>query len=251
MVPRVGKWVKDASFGTVSRALCTIYAFMKSILIAVLSLGVSLTVFAEDGAKRPNVAVGVELGTTGAGASLWVTASKRFDFTVGYGALSSNQDYSTNGVDYLGSVELSNGFATAQWHPTGGSFHFLAGVVFTENSVRVVGSPQDGTTYELDGVEYPASLVGSIIGNVGWDKSAAPYFGIGFSKRPQGKGWGAYINAGVMESGSAVARLEATGAIADQSAFQDDLRAEEQALNDELSEFELFPVVRAGLMYRF
>ncbi len=224
---------------------------MKSILVAVLSLGVSLTVFAEDEAKRPNFAMGVELGTTGAGASLWMSASKQFAFTVGYGALNEDQDYSTGGVDYLGSVDLSNGFATVQWHPKGGSFHILAGAVFTDNAVRVVGSPQDGTTYELDGMEYPAALVGSIVGNVGWEKSAAPYLGIGFSKRPQARGWGAYINAGVMQSGSAIARLEATGAIADQPAFQDDLRAEEQQLNDELSEFELFPVIRAGLMYRF
>ncbi len=224
---------------------------MRSFIITVLSLGVSLSAPAEDGGKKSNLALGLELGTTGAGASLWLSASNQLVFNVGYGSLDEDQDYSTGGVDYLGNVDLSNGFATVNWHPGGGSFHFLAGAVFTENAVQVVGRPEDGTTYELDGVDYPASLVGSIVGDVGWEKSTAPYVGVGFSKRPQGKGWGAYINAGVMESGSAVARLEATGSIADEPAFEADLRAEEEELNDELSEFDLYPVVRAGLMYRF
>lgn len=224
---------------------------MKTILGALLVVGSSWTALAEEEEKSPFFAVGLEGGTTGLGASVWLTASKQFTINGGFGSFDTDEEYSTDGVDYEGNVDLSNGFATLNWHPGGGNFHLSAGVVFTDNAVRVVGSPQEGTTYELDGTEYPASLVGTITGDVTWEKSTAPYFGLGFSKRPQGKGWGAYINAGVMESGSAVARLEATGAISSQPSFQEDLRAEEQELNDELDEFDLYPVVRVGVMYRF
>lgn len=224
---------------------------MKTTIISLLALGGCCAALADEAEKPPRFAVGVEAGTTGLGGSIWLSASKQFTLNAGYGSLDSDEEYSTDGVDYASNVDLSNGFATLQWHPGGGSFHLSAGVVFTENAVHVVGSPQDGTTYELDGTTYPASMVGSIMGDVEWEKSTAPYFGLGFSKKPQGQGWGAYINAGVMQSGSAVASLSATGAIADQPSFQSDLRAEEQELNDELDEFDLYPVVRVGLMYRF
>ncbi|MDQ8184844.1 hypothetical protein [Pelagicoccus sp. SDUM812002] len=220
-------------------------------LLALIACSVAAGQKTTEANATSRFALGVEGGTTGLGGSVWFTASKQFTFNAGYGSLSEDKDYSTDGVDYSGNVDLSNGYATIQWHPGGGGFHLLAGVVFTENSVNVVGRPESGTTYDLDGVEYPASLVGTIVGDVEWDNSTAPYIGFGFSKKPEGKGWGAYINAGVMDAGSAVARLEATGLIADQPQFESDLRAEEQDLNDELDEFDLYPVVRLGVMYRF
>ncbi|EDY81583.1 outer membrane insertion C-terminal signal domain protein [Verrucomicrobiia bacterium DG1235] len=201
--------------------------------------------------KNPIVALGLEAGSTGFGGSLWVTVSDQFVVNMAMGGADQSADYTTGGVDYTGSVDLANSLAVLEWHPSGGRFHLSAGMVLADNAVQVVGRPLEGTTYELDGVLYPATLVGSITGDVEWEESIAPYLGLGFSKRTRGQGWGAYFNAGVMYSGSAAAVLEATGLIAEEPEFLSHLRVEERELNEELDKFELYPVVRAGLMYRF
>lgn len=200
---------------------------------------------------EPAFALGVEAGTTGLGASTWFSASDQLSFNLGFGALDRDDDYTTDGVDYSGNVNLSNGFAILQWHPGGGPFHLSAGAVLADNQVSVVGQPQDGTTYEIGGVSYPATQVGSILGDVDWENALAPYIGLGWAKAPRKEGWGLFLNVGVMQSGSAQASLDATGLIANDPTFQANLRAEEQSVNDELDEFDLFPVARIGLMYRF
>ena len=198
-----------------------------------------------------SLAFGAEAGTTGLGASVWLTASSRLVVTAGYGSLTGDHDYSTNGVDYNGSVDLSNGYALVRWHPFAGHFHLSTGAVLTENTITVTGRPQDGTTYDIDGVQYPAEIVGSIVGDVKWDKSLVPYFGLGWSKQPLEGGWGAFLDLGVIQSGSADATLSATGTAASDPTFQDHLRAEEQDVNNELDSYELFPVARIGVLYRF
>ncbi len=219
-----------------------------ALLLAASALG-SIASAAEN--ERHSIAFGGEAGTTGLGASVWWTASSSLVLTVGYGGLDADHDYSTEGVDYEGSADLANGYALLRWHPMKGHFHLSAGAVLANNALSVVGSPENGTTFEIDGVDYPAAQVGSIVGDVEWEKSLVPYFGFGWSKTPQTGGWGAFLDIGVVQSGSATASLNATGPIASDATFQQRLRAEENSVNDELEGFDLFPVARIGLLYRF
>lgn len=220
--------------------------------LGVATLSCSLC-FGQNGQRdyTPTFAVGGDFGTTGVGGSLWISASSRLVVTLGFDSLDMNQDYSTDGVDYDGNIDFSNGYALLRWHPMDGSFHLSTGAVKTDNSIRVVGRPQDGTTFDIDGVDYSATLVGSIVGDVQWEKSLVPYFGIGWAKQPQRRGWGSFLDIGVIQSGSPDADLTATGTIADDPTFQANLLAEEREINDELDKFELFPVARFGLLYRF
>ncbi len=57
-----------------------------------------------------------------------------------------------------------------------------------------------------------------------------------------------YIDLGIMATGSAQAALTASGLIASDPTFQQQLR---QEVNDELDAFDLFPVLKIGFMYRF
>lgn len=201
--------------------------------------------------KASRIAIGANAGTTGLGASVWITASPKWVVKLGYDSYDTDESYETDEVDYNGNIDLSNGFAMLEWHPGAGGFYLSAGAVATSNKVGVTGNPRNGTTFEFDGTVYSASDVGSVVGTVEWENSVAPYLGLGWSKKPDSKGWGSFIELGVMQSGSAQAELTATGPIASQPAFIADLEAEERELNDELDEFELYPVARIGLMYRF
>ena len=202
-------------------------------------------------ADTPSLALSADVSTTGVGASLWANASHQLVFTAGYGGLGLNHDYETEGVEYDGSAEFKNGHAIIRWYPSGRYFNLSTGAMFTENALSVTGRLLEGNVYQLDGVSYPASRVGSITGDVSWSKSLVSYFGLGWSKRPESRGWGAYLDLGVVQSGRPQARLSATGEIAEDPDFLEHLRAEEQQVNDELDAFNLFPVARFGVLYRF
>lgn len=224
---------------------------------AAIAAGLFVSVFtvaplsAASSSKSPTMALSGDVGTTGAGASLWITASKKFVVTVGYNGLNTSLDVDTDDINYDSKFKLSNGHALLRFYPAGGRFNLTAGAMLANNKVDVTGRPGAGATYTIDGVDYPASLVGDLTGTADWDNSVAPYFGVGWSKTPDAGGWGMFVDLGAMYTGAATATLAATGPIASDPTFQANLRQEEQNLNDDLENFEFYPVVRLGFMYRF
>jgi len=196
-------------------------------------------------------ALSLDGGTTGVGASLWITASDRFTITLGYGALDVDEDYATDEADYTGTANLANGHAILNWHPFKGSFHLSGGAILADDQFDAVATPAAGATYEFNGVEYPASVVGNLTADAKVADGVVPYAGIGWSTRPRHEGFGFFLNLGVMFSGSVEAKLAADGPIASDPIFQQNLAQEQQDLQDELDQYKVFPVVRAGLIYRF
>lgn len=220
-------------------------------LFVVFFLTSSLFVSAKETETLPRFALGVEGGTTGVGGSVWFNINEQLSLSAAIVSADENADYSTGGIDYDGNVDLSNEIFALNWHPGKGGFHFTVGMILTDNQITIEGAPEDGTTYDIGGVDYSKDIVGSLVGNVSWEKSSAPYIGIGYAKKLSSEGVSLYVNAGVMDSGVALARLEATGAINSNAEFQDRLRTEEDELNEELEDYEIYPVIRIGLVYRF
>lgn len=215
-------------------------------------LGLAATAAAQTVANAPaRFAVSLDGGTTGIGGSLWITASERFTITLGYGALDIDEDYSTDEADYTGSAKLANGHALLNWHPFKGGFHLTGGAILADDQFDAVAQPAAGTTYEFDGVTYQASEVGNLTASVLIADDIVPYAGLGWSTSPHKEGLGFFIDLGVMFSGSVTAELAADGPLASNPTFQQNLEQERQDLQAELDEYEIFPVVRLGVMYRF
>jgi hypothetical protein len=196
-------------------------------------------------------ALSLDAGTTGVGGSLWITASDRFTITLGYGTLEIDEDFTTDDVDYTGTADLANAHALLNWHPFKGSFHLSGGIVQADDQYTAVATPGPGQTFEFDGVTYPASLVGNLTADAEVADGIAPYAGIGWSTSPRREGFGFFASLGVMFSGSVEVALAADGPLATDPTFQQNLEAERQELQDELNKYEVFPVVRVGVMYRF
>ncbi|MGC4073275.1 MAG: hypothetical protein QM760_12305 [Nibricoccus sp.] len=74
---------------------------------------------------------------------------------------------------------------------------------------------------------------------------------MGWAKNPVNGGWGFYADLGVLFAGDASAKLSATGPITGTPQFQNDLRAEENDINDDLEDLGLYPVAQIGVLYRF
>ena len=95
----------------------------------------------------------------------WLTASPHFTFTLGYGGLGIDDDFSTDEADYHGRADLANAHASLNWHPFGGGFHLSGGAILARDRVDATGTPKSGTAYEFNGVVYTAADVGTLSGH--------------------------------------------------------------------------------------
>lgn len=201
--------------------------------------------------RAGRLAVSVQGGTLGVGGSVWYSFNEYFSASAGYDWLGFGADVDTNDVAYDGDLNLSNVSLFLNWHPFKGTFRVIAGVVIQDNYVDVTGEPAGGTTFTINGTDYTAAEVGTLSGKGEFDNTVAPYLGIGWSKASVSTGFGFFADIGVMFSGSASASLSASGPISADPTFQQNLVAEQDDLNDEIDDYQIYPVFRLGAMYRF
>lgn len=204
--------------------------------------------------------LGIHAGTLGLGLSAGYDLSE----ILGVRGLVNYFDYSydrtLSGNEYEGDLELRSLGLLADWYPVGGSFRVTGGLFVDNNELSARAMADD---LDINGVQYAASLNA----RAGFE-SLAPYLGIGWSSRREGTGISFLFDAGVLFLGSP--DLTASGSISAggctfsvaengratlrggcPSGLGADLEAEHADLRDDLDDFELYPVVSAGLAYRF
>lgn len=200
-------------------------------------------------------ALSADFGSLGYGATLWYTFGPRFTLSIGYNFLS--YDYHDIDVDSGGAsnkfapeLSLKNLPIALNWHPFKGAFRLFGGAVIANNRLDIIGKPNNGT-YVINGKIYTSAQIGTLFGEAKFPQGVRGLAGFGWSQSPVKGGWGYFLDAGVMLSGSPKVSLDITGPIKSDPQFASELRAAEQDANDDLASFKIYPVVRAGLMYRF
>lgn len=93
---------------------------------------------------------------------------------------------------------------------------------------------------------------GRLEGDVSFD-DVAPFIGLGFDTTFEGDGhWGFSILAGAAVFGSGDVTLEAIGGtLSNDPTLQAELLNEVEEIEQEIEDYELWPVVQVGLSYRF
>ncbi|MDX2187834.1 MAG: hypothetical protein SFV32_12935 [Opitutaceae bacterium] len=216
------------------------------------ALGVSLaSAQNENDSKTRRFAVAGEAGTLGYGASVVYTINASLTASVGYNFFDySASDIEVDDTTFDGDLELSNIPVLLHWHPFKGTFNVFGGGVIADNSVAVRGRLTNGTI-EIGDVVYTAAQIGELHGRAKVAQDFSPMLGLGWSKSPLATGWGAYVQLGAMFGGSPNSSLSVTGPIKDDPGFKSELAKEQKSLDDELDDYNIFPIVRAGVIYRF
>ncbi|WP_404421879.1 hypothetical protein [Nibricoccus sp. IMCC34717] len=192
-----------------------------------------------------------DAGTLGYGATAWYTVNESLTISAGYNAFSySASDIDASDTKFQAKLKLSNVPIILNWHPFKGTFRIFGGGSFSDNKVDVTGI-YEGGNIEIGDTVYSAAQVGNLIGHAKISDGFSGLVGIGWSKAPTTKGWGGYVDLGVLLSGSPKVSLEATGPIKNDPTFQAELAKEVKSVNDEVDAYKVYPVVRAGVMYRF
>jgi len=103
--------------------------------------------------------------------------------------------------------------------------------------------------YEIGDQVYTADEVGELRGGMDY-RALAPYFGIGWGNAAQSR-IGFVVDLGIYYSGYAKSHLTATGPIASQPGFVDNLRREVDELQRDYDEdgynWRFFPFVLLGI----
>lgn len=191
----------------------------------------------------------VQVGTLGLGVQL----SQRFNSYFGARLQLNNYTYSydatKSNVDYSLDLKLDSYGALLDWHPFAGSFRVSAGVYANNNEIDGLGKPSSGT-YNINGVSYPSSQVGTLSAKIDFN-STVGYFGIGWGQAPEDTGLGFTADIGVLFQGNPNAALSASGPLASNSTFQQDLTQEQSQLQGDLNGYDTYPVVSFGISYVF
>ena len=198
-------------------------------------------------ARAADVGVQLSGGTLGLGLQAGFGISERWNGRVGFNTFEVGEDFEEGGIDYSADLELQTFHALADWHPFRGGFRISGGLMSNGNEItgdaEVEGGDQVGNT------TVPPGRGGRIGATIDFD-STAPYLGIGWG-RALGSRTGLSFTAdvGVLFQGEPNVDLRKEQGLPDVS--EQDVEDEEADVEDELSDFDVYPVVSVGVVYTF
>ncbi len=224
---------------------------MKScaLLFCCLSLLAAPNCFAGQG----DVQVALKGGTLGVGAEIGIGLTDSIIIRGGADYLKFNFDSTIDQVDYNMEPELKNASLLLDWHPFANGFRLTGGVFLNDNEINVDG------TYRKDliPVQYQqyAGLtdLAHVKGTVDFN-TFAPYAGLGWSSNHGEKGWGVAFDLGIMFQGEPkVSDLHAESpfGLENQPEVVRFLDEQKRAIEDDLDEFQYYPVATINLTYNF
>lgn len=201
------------------------------------------------GAAQAQVALGASIGTTGAVVEGQVQVLPGLHLRGGYNYFQYEADNTYDGVAYTGDLDLNTLGAFIDWHPFGNSFLITGGAYFGEKTLDLLATPT--ANVQIGNQTFTPAQVGTL-GMAADLEDTAPFVGIGFDTTFENPGIALKLIAGAMFTGSPQVDLTSSGGtLANDPNFQTQLALEEQTLQDEINDYEIYPVVQAGLTFSF
>jgi len=232
-----------SSQGTHSMAL-------KHSLFALTALAAAATAQAQIGA-----AVSADFGTTGAGVHLVVPMESNLNGRFGANYFKHDFDKRSGKVDYKLDGKLATFDVLFDWYVVPhSSFRLTGGILYNGTRFKALGTPNASGSFSFNGTTYSSTDLGALKGEVNF-RRAAPYIGIGWGNAlTPNKRWNFNADIGVFHQGKARVNLIAYGCSTNVtfcSKLASDVNVEELRLQEEVSDYKIYPVLRAGISYSF
>lgn len=220
-------------------------AFVAICLICAPALAASE---ARSGSYRPDITVGPAISTLGLGGDVGVRFNDYIGLRIAGNAYLTSFDTTYDGIDYEIDFTLASVGPMLDVYPFGSVLRFTAGFRYNMNGVDVSATPAG--SYVIGGTTYTAADVGKMNGEVSFNRFS-PYVGLGLELSMFDDFFALGLDGGVLFQGSPSVSLSTTGALSGNSAFQADLKEEEEEIEDELSFLAYYPVIRLYATFRF
>lgn len=205
------------------------------------------------------VALGVKGGTLGGGLELTLGISRQVNARIGANAYNYSDRREVSQIEYDADANLRTGTAFFDWHPGGRGFRLTGGLVYNDTQIEGRSIPPPSGTYDLGGVPVPVELIGTLDATAEFDP-LVPYAGIGWGNAvAQHRKVGFFVDLGVVFSGEAdvtlIPRIPADSPINTTPGAREVLdvllRREEQDLEEDAADYDLYPVVAIGVSFKF
>ncbi len=222
--------------------------FKKDNIILFLSL-FTLSLYAGGCADPGGFGVTGKVGTLGVGGEITTRVLLNVNSRIGFNQSDLDFDREIEDVDYDVDVDLRSFSALLDWHVFLDSFRVSVGALVNKNEIYM--DARSATAVEIGGVMYTPAEAGVLKGSVDWD-DIAPYFGIGWGDAlDSSKRFGLTFDIGVAYIRSPNVNLTANGTLSADPAFRASLARERRDIEKELGAFKYYPVISAGLFFRF
>lgn len=216
---------------------------MKKRYIAVVAgmlMGASSMAAAEMG-------VGVKTGTLGHGAEFTVGLTDSLNARVGLNGQSFSQTEIEGDIKYDLDLDWQTVGAFLDWHPMNNGFRLSLGYMQNNNEIGMEAKPAGN--YVIGNQTYTAAEVGKLTGTVKFDDGL--FYGLGWGNAADGKGLGFVIELGILQQMPSLDLKSSGGLVSDDPSFQAELKKEEDKAQDDLEDFDQYPVIAIGLSYSF
>jgi hypothetical protein len=222
---------------------------MKNILMVILTAVIVLSGMKSYASEEGKFAFSLKAGTLGGGVEGIARLNPRFNAKAAFNYFEYDYDSTKDDIDYDLDIELLTAGILLDWFMFGNSFRMTGGFFSNDNQVDL--SARSAASYEIGGVTFTSAQVGNLTGELEFDPVAS-YAGIGWGNPFGGnKRWSFNFDIGVLFQGKPEVNLIADGTLAGDPVLQSNLRTEEQNLEDDLEDFEYYPVVSIGVSYKF
>ena len=194
-------------------------------------------------------AVGVGGSTLGYQVAVSQSVSENVNLKLTYQTASQSFDGETDGVNYDYDFDFESMGILIDWHVFGGGFRLTAGGLINDNEIHAQ-SDVSGLTLEVGDTVFTSAEVGRLEGDISFD-SFAPYLGLGWG-RSIADGFSFVFDLGVVFQGEPTVSLESVGgSLSSNPLLLDEVEREEQELQEDANDFDVYPVISLGLFYNF
>jgi hypothetical protein len=213
-----------------------------------------------------HVGIGVKVSLLGAGIEAATPITNRTNVRVGFNAFSYSRGFTNDGTNYNADLTFRSLESHFDWFPFAGRFHLSPGLMmYNGNQIKANAAVPGGQQFSLGGTSYTSDSANPITGTgkIGFNK-VAPSFLLGWGNLiPRGNGhFSIPFEFGVLFQGSPQAALNLTGNacdanglgchnIATDTTFQNNVLAQQNKLNNDMSFFKAYPVISLGFGYKF
>jgi len=199
---------------------------------------------------KPAIALGGQVGTTGAGLEVQVSVGPIFVLRGAVDTLGFDLDETFDDVDYSGRLDFDTVGAFVDLHPLANGFFVSGGAYLGQRKVSLKATPTGPVN--IGGQSFTPEQVGNLNGEISL-KTLAPLVGLGFDNTfTRTSRWGFRALAGVAWSDEPEVDLDASGGtLSNDPAFRARLADERASIQSDVEDYRFYPVFQLGLNYKF
>jgi hypothetical protein len=214
---------------------------------------------------RPALDVTFSISSLGWGFQAARPLPRRSDIRGGFNFFSYNTHINSDGADYTTDVHLRSVSVQFDKYLVAGFFASGGALVWNGNNGKAVVSVPGGNSFSLGNVTYISDTANPVHGDSELTfQKFAPLLSLGYGNLTS-KGHFAYtVEAGVAFHGTPSATLSLVGTaclptklgpicqdVATNPGVQNDVAAQRQKINDDISNFKYYPILQFSLGYKF